>query len=408
MPSVIPTLPPTEVPIGFEDMVAPMRVAHDAILQRLVAAGYDLPLFPAHLPRGNPRGMAAARAYPIQGILKYHGMADWTWRTAFLPSISLNNDAAETITLVEFAPELTADEASIGGQQVGGRALARIVRILDAVRALGGVTSRARVTSRNIVRASKVGKGLGTSASASAALARATLDAVLGEEAANNSRLLSVIARLLAGSGCRSAVGGIGLWLSYPGIPHEESFAVRLDRGNSLSDVRLITLPIDSRVGLHTEQAHKDAPHSIFFRPWMASRLADTLTCMDAIESGDWRTWAQLAEVDSIRLHGITMSGGGEHKLFAWEPENITLFRMCNDLRAAGAPVYFSTDTGPTTVLITHRSHVGAVVKALSALELDIEWVVSQIAGPAESLDIHAAAELLAMGASIESIAVGD
>ena len=37
------------------------------------------------------------------------------------------------------------------------------------------------------------------------------------------------MSRLLAGSGCRSAVIRISLWLSYPGVAHEDSFAIRLD-----------------------------------------------------------------------------------------------------------------------------------------------------------------------------------
>ena len=36
-------------------------------------------------------GEAYAIAYPIQGILKYHGLSDFYNRLAFFPSISLNN-----------------------------------------------------------------------------------------------------------------------------------------------------------------------------------------------------------------------------------------------------------------------------------------------------------------------------
>jgi len=207
---------------------------------------------------------------------------------------------------------------------------------------------------------------------------------------------MSCIARLLAGSGCRAAAGGLALWLSYPGIAHQDSFAVRLDAEGQLADVRLITVPIDSRVGLQTEQAHHDAPQSSFFKAWMLSRGEEIIECLGAARRGDWRVIGQLAELDSMRLHGVTMSGSREQKLIGWEPENITIFRMCNALRAQGVPVYASTDTGPTVVLITHRDHEAAVASAVAALGL--ESVRGRIAGPTTLIDVDEARAELGQG----------
>lgn len=383
----------TTVPDNFADTVPAMRAAHERILAALDAAGIAVAPFPASLPAPNERGRAAARAHPMQGVLKYHGLADWTYRTAFLPSISLNNDAAHTVTLVEFDPRLSADEARFGDRPARGRELERIVQILDAVRALGDARAPARVTTRNVFKASVAGKGLGTSAAGAAALAAAAIGALYGPALVANTRFLSCIARLLAGSGCRAAAGGLALWLSYPGIAHQDSFAVRLDAEGQLADVRLITVPIDSRVGLQTEQAHHDAPHSSFFKAWMLSRGEEIIECLGAAQRGDWRVIGQLAELDSMRLHGVTMSGSREQKLIGWEPENITIFRMCNALRAQGAPVYASTDTGPTVVLITHRDHEAAVAAAVA--DLGLESVRGRIAGPATLIDVdEARAEL--------------
>jgi diphosphomevalonate decarboxylase len=219
----------------------------------------------------------------------------------------------------------------------------------------------------------------------------AAIAATLGPELAENRRFLSCLSRLLAGSGCRSATGGISLWLSYPGVTHENSYAVRLDRQDELADMALITVPIDSRIGLATEAAHRDAPHSPFFAPWCLSRADEVIECLSAVLRGGWRTLAQWAELDSIRLHGVTMTGGRENKLFAWEPENITLFRLCNDLRSAGVPVYFSTDTGPTMVMMTHRDHAIAVADAVHGLAMGLEVVQGGIAGPAELVPVQQA-----------------
>ncbi len=381
----------TSIPPSYADTVAPMRAAQEDILAALARYGIAYDAYPTDLPPGRPRGAAAAQSFPMQGVLKYHGMSDWDWRIAYLPSISVSNDAGYTLTYVEFDPDLPEDSAEIGGARAQGRDLERVRQSLDVIRRLAGVESRARMVSRNVVRASKLGKGLGSSASASAALAAAAIAALWGPELVENRRFLSCMARLLAGSGCRSATGGLSLWLSYPGIAPEDSFAVRLDTADQLKDMRLITVPIDSRMGLKTESAHRDAPDSSLFKSWMYSRRDEILACIEAIQAGDWRTLGQWAELDSIRLHGVTMSGSMENKIFGWEPENIALFRMCNDLRASGVPVYASTDTGPTVVFLLHKDHEQAVADAITGLGMGFEVIRGNIAGPTRLIELGAA-----------------
>jgi len=369
---------------------------HARIEAALRESGLESAPYPQAL-HGRPEGIAAARAYPIQGILKYHGMANWDLRTAYLPSISVNNDAACTLTLVRFDLGMDRDEVIINGSVAEAHAAERVTHALDAVRTLAGIGTRACVSSRNITRAARTGKGLGTSASASAALAMAALAATLGPEQVHNRRLLSCFSRLVAGSGSRSATGGVSLWLSYPGISHEESYAVRLDQHNELADLALVTVPIDSRIALVTETAHRDAPQSPFFAPWCLGRADEVIACIHAVQAGDWRNLAQWAELDSIRLHAVTMTGSRENKIFAWEPENIALFRMCNELRAAGVPVYFSTDTGPTTVFLTHRACVEHVLGAIKGLGMDLEAVSGSVAGPSELVPVEQAQQELGL-----------
>ena len=389
---------PTRVPEECAELVPALRTGHAAILEALQAGGLAAPPYPQQLPAGNPQGTAAASAFAMQGVLKYHGLADWDWRTAYLPSISLNNDAAQTLTWVQFDPGLAADEVTIGGVPASGREYERVVRCLQFVREQARIGSAARVLTRNQLNSSAAdgsAKGLGTSASGSAALAMAALAAAFGPQLGAHPRLLTCTARLLAGSGCRSAAGGLALWLSYPGIPHEDSYAVRLDQQAELRDVRLLTVPLPSRAGLHTEAAHKDAPRSSFFGAWLQSRTAEVLQCIAAAQRGDWQCLGEWAELDSMRLHGVTMSGSRTNKIFAWEPENITLFRMCNTLRSAGTPVYCSTDTGPTAVFITTAPHADTVVQAINSTLPGVAVVRGAIGGPAQLVDALAARQQL-------------
>ncbi len=376
----------THVPAKFADSVASMSAADVEIRRALADAGVTWQRHPLRDWNGKKEGSATAKAYAMQGILKYHGLADWHWRTAFMPSISVNNDAAHTITRVDFDPSLTTDTLTINGKLTSDRPLKRVMRVLDHVRALAGHKSGAHVQSRNVLTAASTAKGLGTSAAAGAALATAALAAALGPEAARNLRLVSCTARLLAGSACRSAVGGIALWLSYPGISHDNCFAVRLDTADHLADMRLVTVPLESRTGLQTEQAHRAAPTSEFFHTWMNNRRDDVLACLRAASHGDWETLGRLAELDSLRLHGVTLSAWNEQAMFAWEPENISLFRLCHRLRKKGVPVYFSTDTGPTTVFLTHVDYQIEVVESISKLGLGVDIICGSVAGPATLL----------------------
>lgn len=387
----------TPIPSAIMALDGHMRHGHQKILDALAAHQVVVADYPMHLPVVRANHPAAARAYPMQGILKYHGLSDWAQRIAFLPSISVNSDAASTLTLVEFVPDLTTDEIWIGDGPAQGRERDRVVQTLDALRVMAGISWRAVVRSRNIFRAAVEGKGLGSSASGSAALAVAGIAALFGSEMIANQRFVSCVARLLAGSGCRAAVGGIALWVSHHGMSHAESFAVRLDDPALFADVSLLTVPMASRIGLKTEQAHADAPNSSLFAGWMSTRADEIVAAIAATRCGDWQALGRMSEIDSMRLHGITMSGGDDYKIIGWEPENILLFRMCNELRGQGIPVYCSTDTGPTAVFMVATAHVDAVVAAIQTILPNHDVIRGKIAGPAALIDVAEAKVLLGM-----------
>ncbi len=373
----------TAIPKGFEKESREMKSLNNKILAFL-RKRYNVEKYPDVPKKKSLEGEACVEAFPMQGILKYHGMADWHYRTAFFPSVSMCNDAAKTVTYVRFDQKLGKDHAVVNGKKIEGHELDRIKQTLDFIRKITGAKTKAFVCSKNILKAQKTGKGLGTSASASAALALAAIEATLGDDYSSNSRFVTTCARFLSGSGCRSAAGGVALWLSYPGISHEDSFAVRLDSKQQFRDVDLITIPVDSRIGLKTEMAHKDAPNSPFFKTWMGLREKHIWEIFDAVSKKNWKKLGELAELDTILLHGTTMSGG-DRKLIGWEPETIELMRAANDLRESNVPVYYSVDTGPTTVLITQEKYSREVVNHIKSLGFT-DIVTGKIAGPAGTI----------------------
>jgi diphosphomevalonate decarboxylase len=123
----------------------------------------------------------------------------------------------------------------------------------------------------------------------------------------------------------------------------------------------------------------------------MLNRRAEILRCIGAVQSGDWQALGRMAELDSIQLHAVTMTGGEDRRIYAWEPENIALFRACDDLRAEGVPVYASTDTGPTAVLMTLKAYLDRVAERIQRLRLASGVIEGGIGGPVRLVDVDGA-----------------
>ena len=77
---------------------------------------------------------ATAVAHPIQGLIKYHGLADPILRLPFHDSISVCTAPLTTRTTVEFG-DFARDQATIDGRDVTVRDMERIHSVVDAIRA---------------------------------------------------------------------------------------------------------------------------------------------------------------------------------------------------------------------------------------------------------------------------------
>src|SRR5215216_4962655 len=141
-------------------------------------------------------------------FIKYWGMQDVERTLPFNGSISLNLDACLTTTTVTFDTALEADEVAIAlydrpPERAAGRPLERVVAQLDRLRALAGVSTRARVASANNFPSDA---GIASSAAAFAALTLAGA-AALGLDL--DERELSLWTRRGgSGSACRSIPTG--------------------------------------------------------------------------------------------------------------------------------------------------------------------------------------------------------
>ena len=317
---------------------------------------------------------ASARAYAIQGLVKYHGLKNARLRIPYHDSISVCMKSLDTVTTVETRNSLGRDSIRINEivPTTGEEARARVV--INKLRELAGKKTRVRVESRN---ANVKGKGLGFSASGFAALGLAASKALgLSIE----PRELSEVVRLGAGSASRSLVGGFSIWYANR---KGRSFAEQLA---SASSIRLRTLIVPIPSAIKTDRAHADVLTSPFFRARLAYLRRVLQMMKRAIERKDVPEICRLAEMDTLNLHAITMTGKLETILVS--PLSIRIMDEVRRLREEEeVPVWYSLDTGPSVFINTTPKAASKVERRIRALASNM--ILSDSGGPAKIISDH-------------------
>jgi phosphomevalonate decarboxylase len=308
---------------------------------------------------------ATAVAHPIQGLVKYHGLLDETLRLPFHDSISVCTAPLTSRTTVAFGGE--GDVAVVDGRRLGGRELARVLAVVDEVRRRAGTEERFRMESVNDFPSNV---GLGASASGFAALAVAACAAAGLDLPA---REVSTIARRGAGSATRAVTGGFSRWRR--GGTDAESYAEPLAGAELRMGIVVGLVPAYKQ----TEDAHREVLSSPFFQARLAEVPRLLLEMELAIRERSIARIGEVAERDTLLLHGITMTGRSE--MFLWRPETVAVMQRVRRLRAEGVPAFFSIDTGATVYVNTPEEHVGAVEEAVR--EVGVPTLRCSVGGPA-------------------------
>ena len=315
---------------------------------------------------------ATAVAHPIQGLIKYHGLADPVLRLPFHDSISVCTSPLTSRTTIEFG-DFSRDSATIDGRDVTVRDMERIRTVVDAIRARASIKTSFRMVSVNDFPSNI---GLGASASGFAALALAAAHAaglrLTPEE-------ISRFARRGAGSATRSVTGGFSKWKM--GLTDEDSYAVQL-AGEDLQMAIVVALVPAFK---QTEDAHREALTSPFFHARLAEMPRRIAEMELAIRKRDIGAICALAERDTLMLHGITMTGTGEMVL--WQPDTLRVILAVRRMRESGIPAFFSIDTGATVYVNTVPERAEDVRRGIE--DLGIQTIPCHVGGPARLTQAH-------------------
>jgi phosphomevalonate decarboxylase len=315
---------------------------------------------------------ATARAHPIQGLVKYHGMRDHDLRLPYHDSISVCTAPSNTTTTVEFDDTFDGDQYVIDGETVDGRGRERIEAVVSRVRELAGVDAPVRFASENDF---PTNVGFGSSSSGFAAAARALcaaagLDCTLPE--------ISTVARRGSASAARAVTGGFSDL--HVGLNDIDCRSERIDT-ELAEDLRMVAALVPAYK--ETEEAHREAAESHMFDARLAHIHGQLAEMRDALREGDFERTFSLAEHDSLSLAATTMTGPAGWVY--WRPATLEIFQVVRELRESGIPVYFSTDTGASVYVNTTVEYVEHVEDAVA--DCGVETRVWEVGGPARVLD---------------------
>lgn len=322
---------------------------------------------------------ATASAHPNIAFIKYWGNADDALRLPANSSLSMNLDGLTTTTTVAFEPDLADDLVIIDGQERAGPARQRVVAHLDRVRALAGLTLRARVVSESNFPS---GAGIASSASAFAALSLAASHAA-GLDLSEAE--LSALARLGSGSACRSVPTGFVEWQA--GDRHETSYAVSIAPPDhwALTDVIAIVSTGHKPVG--SSEGHRLAPTSPLHIARVASVPARLAAAKAALLARDLAAFGPPVEEDALTMHAVMMTS--RPPLHYWLPATVAVMRAVLRWRTDGLGVYFSIDAGPNVHCLCLAEDAPQVEAGLRRLRSVQAVRIALPGGGARLLDRH-------------------
>jgi phosphomevalonate decarboxylase len=317
---------------------------------------------------------ATARAHPIQGLVKYHGMRDEELRLPYHDSISVCTAPSNTTTTVAFEPDREADTYVVDGETVDGRGAERIRDVVDHVRDLADLDHRVRFESENSF---PTNVGFGSSSSGFAAAAMALVEAA-GLDMTRPE--VSTVARRGSSSAARAVTGAFSHL--HTGMNDRDCRSERIDVPDEVEDdLRIVGGLVPSYK--ETEQAHAEAAESHMFEGRMAHVHGQIADMRDALYAADFERAFELAEHDSLSLAATTMTGPAGWVY--WQPRTIEIFNAVRELRDDGVPVYFSVDTGASVYVNTTAEAVDRVEAVVA--DCGVETRVWEVGGPARVLD---------------------
>ena len=278
-------------------------------------------------------------SYPIKAFEKFLGYYDSGNKIAYNPSISFNTDFSFCLSSCQYMKSGNSDTVVLDG-------IVNDNYQKKAKEALSGFKRKFKFAGSfnfYMKRYKKYGnaKGMSESSAVASAASRSLITNAFNEKAEIMDHLTSRFARLISGSGTRASINGLSIWLSYPGIDPDQSFAVKVKENPR----ELYYGIFPKQNSIRTDQAHKAVKESIFYDSWIYNKIDSSKIAAD--NNFDTQYLIKRGQEDSLNLHSVLLSSG----LLAQTGESMELLRKITGFQSRNEGVYFNSDTGPSIMI---------------------------------------------------------
>lgn len=298
---------------------------------------------------------AVATANANIALIKYWGKRDERLILPYTSSLSLTLSDLYTQTAVNFSDDFSEDSVTLDGENLLPTATTfrRVIAMLDLVREKAGISTKARVVSRNHV---PTAAGLASSASGFAALCAS---AAYAAGLKLTPRELSRLARRGSGSACRSIFGGLVIW--HAGEDDETSYAEPIaDAGNPANasapknlNLAMIVVTLDERKKpiSSREAMRRTVETSPAYMPWVEQSKLDLSEALEAIRAADIAQLGEVVERNALGMHETMHKAAPPVNYFT--DKTYTVLRAVRAMRECGWPVWATMDAGPNVKVLT-------------------------------------------------------
>ena len=298
---------------------------------------------------------AVATANANIALIKYWGKRDERLILPYTSSLSLTLSDLYTQTAVNFSDDFSEDSVTLDGENLLPTATTfrRVIAMLDLVREKAGISTKARVVSRNHV---PTAAGLASSASGFAALCAS---AAYAAGLKLTPRELSRLARRGSGSACRSIFGGLVIW--HAGEDDETSYAEPIsDAGNPANasapknlNLAMIVVTLDERKKpiSSREAMRRTVETSPAYMPWVEQSKLDLAEALEAIRAADIAQLGEVVERNALGMHETMHKAAPPVNYFTGK--TYAVLRAVRAMRECGWPVWATMDAGPNVKVLT-------------------------------------------------------
>lgn len=304
---------------------------------------------------------AVATANANIALIKYWGKRDEQLILPYTSSLSLTLSDLYTQTAVNFSDDFSEDSVTLDGENLlpSSTTFRRVISMLDLVREKAGISTKARVESRNHV---PTAAGLASSASGFAALCAS---AAFAAGLKLTPRELSRLARRGSGSACRSIFGGLVIW--HAGEDDEASYAEPIaepvaepisepaspaSAPKNLNLAMIVVTLDDHKKAISSREAmRRTVETSPAYMPWVEQSKLDLAEALDAIRAADLEQLGEVVERNALGMHETMHKAAPPVNYFT--DKTYAVLRAVRAMRECGWPVWATMDAGPNVKVLT-------------------------------------------------------